>query len=133
MSSGPRRRRGGQGTQLQQELLQQLLCNWAVGAEQLVYHADADGLQESLLGADYSSSSGPAIVPRPHQQQLIVHQPFSVDVFIRFVVDSWLAFLSKCNKLQHVDLPIVRTACSCCSAICTFLSHREQLNQAGIQ
>uniref|UniRef100_A0A383WJC3 ELMO domain-containing protein n=1 Tax=Tetradesmus obliquus TaxID=3088 RepID=A0A383WJC3_TETOB len=69
MSSGPRRRRGAQ-----------------------------DGLQESLLGEDYSSSSGPVSVSRPHQQQLIVHQPFSVDAFIRCVVESWLALLRTLSR-----------------------------------
>eukprot|EP00882_Tetradesmus_deserticola_P010077 GHRQ01010647.1.p1 GENE.GHRQ01010647.1~~GHRQ01010647.1.p1 ORF type:complete len:282 (+),score=135.86 GHRQ01010647.1:467-1312(+) len=70
MSSGPRRRRAGQ---------------------------EAEGLQESLLGEDYSSSSGPAYGSR--QQQIIVHQPFSIDTFIGFVLDSWLVFirtLSRC-------------------------------------
>jgi hypothetical protein len=73
----------------------QLPCDLACRAEQRVCAADAEGLQESLLGADYSSSSSPALVSRPHQQQIIVHQPFSVDAFIRFVVDSWLLFLSE--------------------------------------
>lgn len=105
----------------------------AAGAEQLA--CTADGLQESLLGEDYSSSSGPVSVSRPHQQQLIVHQPFSVDAFIRCVVESWLALLSKCNSAntpsQHQALHVApadyaQLPCTIVMPACSSLSFLVQ-------
>jgi hypothetical protein len=63
----------------------------------LLRTADADGaLEERLLpqGTDEEPSPSSAPVLQPHQQ-LIQYQPFFVDAFVNWVVQSWLSFLGE--------------------------------------
>lgn len=60
-----------------------------------VVAANDNDLQESLLGDRELSSTTPERPAQHNQQQLIHYQPFSVDTFIQWVLQSWLAFLSE--------------------------------------
>ncbi|KAF8071076.1 elmoA [Scenedesmus sp. PABB004] len=53
-------------------------------------------LGESLLAGEQPSAA--AAPRRGPQQQLIVHQPFSLEAFLRFVVQSWLALLQSLSS-----------------------------------
>lgn len=77
----------------------------------LLGFADADNsLQESLLAADVDSSAPVQPVRQPQQQQaLILHRPFNVEDFIRYIVQSWLAFLSKLTHSFSAALTFLAT------------------------
>jgi hypothetical protein len=50
-------------------------------------------LEEPLLG---DNADGSAPVDVAHEKQIIVHTPFQLEDFVRFVVLRWQAFLSEC-------------------------------------
>ncbi len=58
--------------------------------------AEGEELEESLL-QDEAEFSAPVFRAQQQapQQQVILYQPFSLEAFIRCVVQSWLSLLSK--------------------------------------
>lgn len=101
MSSGPRRRRAaGELCSICQ--LQVCCCDASKGLTQSqgvnfrVVAADDGDLRESLLAEELDSSAPAQQRRQPQQQQaLVVHRPFNLEDFIRCIVQSWLACLSK--------------------------------------
>lgn len=81
-------------------------------ARPLAADGDGDDLQEALLGEDEQPSTSSRVPAQHHQQQLIHYQPFSVDTFIHWVLQSWAAFLSECG--DYWQLTVLAVGCLLC-------------------